>query len=526
MLWQRNPADRSDPKVDDTVLPVQEPRHPIGRLGLFLRADDEAEFVAANWAQISRALRLLGLVGGMAFFLASLVDWMHLHGQAPFFGLLALRVGVLALGLHLWRTASAAGPRSVTALRYALILFELGVIVAFRLVNLGYGSYSPYQGLSALLMTVAFYAFVPMLAAANFWLLPLATLSLLVQTVWWFDVPLRELPTLIVLAVFVHAMGWTTAAQNARARRLAWLDSRRLAREMKERLAAESNLRHLFEVCPVPLVLSAQTDGRVLRFNLAAQELLDPEERFAVPGSALAAEFYVDAQVRRQVGEALRNRGQVGPVDVRMRSAEGAPIHVMLAARSLRYDGSDAVLTSLVEITERKQRELRLVRQVQTDALTGLYSRSGFFERAEAVLAKGDGATCSVLLMDADHFKRVNDTYGHAVGDAVLQQVANRMSTVLREGDVLARIGGEEFAALLPDTGHRAALLLAERIRQIVDRHAMRVQGQRVPMSLSIGLSHVLPTERGIDAALSRADAAMYRAKQSGRNRVEVGAAN
>ncbi len=522
MVWQRGPADGVEGRGGATVLPGPDTAHPIGRLGLFLRTEDEAEYVRANWPQISRGLRLLGLVGGVAFFLASLVDWMQLHGQAPFLGLLALRLGVLALGLHLWRTASAVAPRSGTAPRNALILFELGVIVAFRLVNLAYGSYSPNQGLSALLMTLAFYAFVPMLGAANYWLLPLATLTLLVQSVWWFGVPLRALATLLVLAVFVHTMGWAAAVQNARSRRQAWLDARRLGQAMQERLEAESNLRHLFEVCPVPLVLSAQADGRVLRFNEAAQDLLDPTRRYTEPGSAQAGTFYVDAQVRHQVGDALRTRGRIGPVDVRMRSAEGEPIHVMLAARSLRYDGRDAVLSSLVEITERKRRELQLARLVQTDALTGLYSRSGFFERAQTLLAKADGGPCSVLLMDADHFKRVNDTYGHAVGDAVLQQVANRMSTVLREGDVLGRIGGEEFAVLLPNTGQRAARLLAERIRQIVDRHALRVQGQRVPMSLSIGVAQVLPGEHDIDAALSRADAAMYRAKQSGRNRVEV----
>lgn len=523
-FWQRSPAAQAAEGGSDTLLPGPDAAHPIGRLGLFLRAEDEADYVQANWAQIAGRLRLLGLVGGGAFFMASVVDWLHLHGQAPFLGLLALRLGVLALGLHLWRTARAVGVHSPVALRYALILFELGVIVAFRLVNVGYGNYSPNQGLSALLMTLAFYAFVPMLAPANFWLLPLATLTLLVQSLWWFEVPMKELATLLVMATFVHILGWAAAAQNARGRRLAWLDSRRLAREMKERRAAESNLQHLFEVCPVPLVLSAQDDGLVLRFNQAAQNLLDPAGRFSEPGTAWAGEFYVDAQVRQQVGEALRARGQVGPMDARLRSAEGDPIHVMLAARSLHFDGQDAVLTSLVEITERKRRELRLARLVQTDALTGLYNRTGFFERSQALLAKADRADCSVLLMDADHFKRVNDTYGHAVGDVVLQQIASRMSTVLRDGDVLGRIGGEEFAVFLPNTPKRAARLLAERIRQIVDRHALRVQGQRVPMSLSIGVALVLPTERTVDAALSRADAAMYRAKQSGRNRVEVSA--
>ncbi len=509
---------------EPTRLPAADPDHPIGRLGLFVRAEDEADYVRSTWGDISARLRLIGLWGGGAFVVASAVDWTRLHGEALFWDLLLLRLAVFALGFNLWRVARAASPPAPGAARNALVLFELGVIVAFRLVNLAYGEYSPNQGFSGLLMALAFYAYVPMLGAANFWLLPLATFTLLVQSAWWYQVPLHELASLTVMAVFVHAMGWAAAVQSARTRRLAWLDARRLAREMRSRETAERNLQNLFEVCPVPLVLSTRDDGRILRFNEAAQALLDPGGVVSERSDVRASDFYADPLVRQRIAQTLRDTGQAGPQDVRMVNTEGGLLHVMFGARVLRYDGHEAVLSSLVEITERKRREQRLARLVQTDMLTGLFSRRGFFDRAETLLARPEEWPFSLLLVDADHFKRVNDNHGHAVGDAVLQQLANRMASVLREGDVVGRIGGEEFAVLLPGTALRPATVLAERIRQMVARHALRVHGARLPMSLSIGVTELRAGEQDIDAALSRADAAMYRAKQGGRNRVEVNA--
>jgi diguanylate cyclase (GGDEF)-like protein len=520
MLWSRSlpalPADASQQHGTAAA----DPAHPLTRLGLFHHPADEDAYVRSAWADIAARLQLLGLAGGAVFVLASIVDWTKLHGTPEFWQVLLARLAVLALGLHLWHVAGRQD-RQPAALRRALVAFEIAGIVGFRLVNLAYGGYSPNQGMSGLLMVLAFYTFVPMLSRWNFWLLPLSTATLFIQSAWWYGASARDLAALAVIALFVHALGWTAAVRSARSSRQSWLERLRLDREMDERRVAESNLRHLFEVCPVPLVLSQQSDGSVLRLNRAAQTLLDPAQRHPAPGSARMAGFYADEATRSAITQALRSSGEAGPVDVRMLTSSGQGLHVLLAARALRFDGKPAVLTSLVEITERKQREQALARQTQTDALTGLFNRRGFFDRAEVLLQAQHGTLPSLLLLDADHFKRVNDTHGHAVGDAVLLQLSSRMAAALREGDVLARIGGEEFAVLLPDTPLDQALHLAERLREAVARHALRVHGVRVSMSLSIGVTALLPGERRIDAALSRADAAMYRAKQGGRNRVE-----
>jgi diguanylate cyclase (GGDEF)-like protein len=523
--WPRRTLEpRSATSGSEAARLTGETPPPIGRLGLFLRRQDEHVYVHDLWPDIAGRLRLLGLWGGLLFLLGSIVDWTHLHDSPPFFWLLAVRLAVLALGLNLWRVARPGTVARPGPLRAALILFELGVIVAFRLVNLGYGEFSPYQGLTALLVVASAYAFVPMLSPVNFWLLPMGTASLFIQAYGWNGASLRDLSALLVIALYVHLLGWMTAAHNARSSRLLWLERQRLEKEMRERRLAESNLRHLFEVCPVPLVLSQQDNGSVLRFNRAAQALLDPERHHTEPGSAYASSFYADASTRSAVTDALKTRGEAGPVDVRMLTSGGSHIHVMLAASSLRFDNKAAVLTSLVEITDRKQREQALTRMTQTDALTGLYNRRGFFERANALLQSARDQAPSLLLIDADHFKRVNDTHGHAVGDTVLVQLANRMGTALREGDVIGRIGGEEFAVFLPATSLENAYELADRIRLSVSRHALRIQGLRVPMTLSIGVTVLQPGENSLEAALGRADTAMYQAKQNGRNRVELAA--
>ena len=524
MIWPRRPSsfDTDTANGGDTLLPAGDPNHPIGRLGLFRDAEDEHAYVRSAWPDITARLRVLGLAGGGVFLLASLVDWIKLHDTTPFWSILLARLLVLALGVNLWRAARLGTAKHPEALRNALIAFQLAGIVGFRLVNLAYGDYSPDQGMSGLLMVLAFYAFVPMLSPVNYWLLPLSTATLFVMAAGWFHAAPRDLAAMLIIAVFVHLLGWSAAVRSARSGRLAWLERLRLAQEMEERRAAESNLRHLFEVCPVPLVLSERVDGKVLRFNRSAQALLDPEGLYPDPGSARASSFYADAHAREAISQALRERGEAGPLDVRMLNALGTDIHVMLAARCLRYDGKEAVLTSLVEITERKQREQALARQTQTDMLTGLYNRRGFFERAGPTLREARVTRPCLMLIDADHFKRVNDTHGHAVGDAVLLQLASRMSAALREGDVIARIGGEEFAVLLPATQPETAAALAERIRETVARHALRIHGLRVPMTLSIGVTSLFPGEMTLDAALSRADSAMYLAKEGGRNRVEV----
>jgi diguanylate cyclase (GGDEF)-like protein len=129
---------------------------------------------------------------------------------------------------------------------------------------------------------------------------------------------------------------------------------------------------------------------------------------------------------------------------------------------------------------------------------------------------------CGLLGLDLDHFKRVNDTWGHAAGDAVLCHLVNLVQGLIRSTDLLGRTGGEEFSVLLPDTAPEAVLAMAERLRQAVARSPVDFEGQRINISLSIGASLIVAADADPDAVLARADEALYAAKEGGRNTVRA----
>jgi diguanylate cyclase (GGDEF)-like protein len=185
----------------------------------------------------------------------------------------------------------------------------------------------------------------------------------------------------------------------------------------------------------------------------------------------------------------------------------------------------DFVIVSTLDITERRRMNDELRVLATTDFLTGLPNRREFMGRLaeeQGRLQRDIGACAAVLLLDIDHFKRINDEHGHAAGDTVLRQLAELMRDGQRKIDMLGRIGGEEFAILLPGTELDAAAVFAERLRVRVAETPMRLDdGAELHVTVSIGLSSMGGGHPGGDAALIRADQALYCAKRGGRNRVE-----
>ncbi len=163
----------------------------------------------------------------------------------------------------------------------------------------------------------------------------------------------------------------------------------------------------------------------------------------------------------------------------------------------------------------------QLKQQANTDPLTGLFNRRYFFARVRNELKRYDryGDRFSIILIDADHFKQVNDTHGHGAGDATLQAIANASLHTVRETDLVGRFGGEEFIVLLPHTDVAAAVTVAERIRRAMHTVAMQSEGA-VPVTLSLGVAEVGPRAATFDALLKAADTALYAAKEAGRDRV------
>ncbi|WP_334190580.1 sensor domain-containing diguanylate cyclase [Noviherbaspirillum sp.] len=179
------------------------------------------------------------------------------------------------------------------------------------------------------------------------------------------------------------------------------------------------------------------------------------------------------------------------------------------------------------EKLEAQHRELEILSEhlkaiAITDGLTGCYNRRHFLDVSSTMLsaARRHRRCVTVLMIDVDFFKKINDTYGHPAGDEVLKAVAGVCRSVLRESDFMARFGGEEFVVILPDTAEPDAFAVAERLRASIALMKVAVDGGSIGVTVSIGLSEFVHTETSIDKALARADAALYRAKQLGRDRV------
>jgi diguanylate cyclase (GGDEF)-like protein len=163
------------------------------------------------------------------------------------------------------------------------------------------------------------------------------------------------------------------------------------------------------------------------------------------------------------------------------------------------------------------------------DALTGLLSRHAIFEKAQALVdvALRSEAPLGVLFLDMDHFKDVNDTYGHETGDRVLQETALLIEAVKRKSDLAGRLGGEEFLVVLPETDASGAERMAEKLRLAVGEQRFRTEGSSFSVTVSIGASILEPWgPEDLDALITRADTAMYVSKANGRNRVTMSRAN
>ena len=175
------------------------------------------------------------------------------------------------------------------------------------------------------------------------------------------------------------------------------------------------------------------------------------------------------------------------------------------------------------DITQRKYLEEELQIQARIDVLTGINNRRFFMESVERELFRGIRYRYeyAFVMLDIDHFKKVNDNFGHHFGDAALKEVTKACSSILRETDIFGRIGGEEFAILLVETNFASALEIAERLRKSVEEVSLYYDnGVKVPLAISLGLTKYHGSEDTINGLLIRSDKALYEAKESGRNKV------
>jgi diguanylate cyclase (GGDEF)-like protein/PAS domain S-box-containing protein len=208
-------------------------------------------------------------------------------------------------------------------------------------------------------------------------------------------------------------------------------------------------------------------------------------------------------------------------------SKQGRRYAAQILVAVLREDDADIAGYSVVvrDVSGRKISSDELTRLLTTDHLTGAVNRAHFFKLAEKELARTRrlGKELSVVMIDADHFKRINDTAGHQAGDLVLTQIVQKAKAHLRSIDLLARLGGEEFCLMLPGTSREEALVIAERVRATIADTEIDTGAGPIRVTVSAGIASLSDATSCVNDLLAAADKALYAAKAAGRNRVELG---
>ncbi len=266
-------------------------------------------------------------------------------------------------------------------------------------------------------------------------------------------------------------------------------------------------------------------DGTLLQMNRAGLQMIEADSETQVIGHQLTEIVMPEYRDAFVALNQRVNQGESGTLEFEIVGLKGG--HRWLDTHAVPMRDINGQITGLLgvtrDITARKQVERELKQLAQTDFLTNLANRRHFMQLAEQELSRTlrYGGPLSVLMMDIDHFKNFNDTYGHKVGDLVLQKFGGLVRQALRDVDAVGRVGGEEFAAVLPQTDSEHAQEVAERLCRITaDAEVALEQGRPIRFTVSIGVTTLSGASANIDTLLSQADQALYQAKNAGRNRV------
>jgi two-component system cell cycle response regulator len=303
-------------------------------------------------------------------------------------------------------------------------------------------------------------------------------------------------------------------------------------RTLEERLKlSEERLKGIIDLAHDAIVVVGE-DQRIGLFNPAAERMFGygAADMLGQPLSRLLPERNRPSHARHveefaAIGNASRPMTE-RPVVTGLKS-DGTEFPAEISISQSPTPVGRLFTAVIRDVTERKRVEDELRRLATTDPLTGAANRRHFLERAQLELArvKRYGDPVSILMMDIDHFKRVNDSRGHAAGDLALQMLVGACHEMLRETDLLGRLGGEEFAVLLPETTDDDAFDVAERLRRGLEALAIPHDPEPFHFTVSIGLTRCEAADAGIEQPIARADKGLYEAKKEGRNRTVVSAA-
>ena len=315
-----------------------------------------------------------------------------------------------------------------------------------------------------------------------------------------------------------HARGQTVRGPDDKPLRMAGSIT-----DITERKRAEDALRHgetqlrkILQAVPFPILISRLSDRRIVYSNDYAVRQF---KRGPQTADNHPTHIFVDQEDESTILDSLKH-GEVRMHEVQMCDGEGQPFWALVSAQKVTYAGEQCVLIGLYDITERKRRDDDILRMAFRDNLTTLPNRAAFDQAFNQAIAHAEMAKkrLAVLFVDLDQFKQINDTFGHKGGDRLLQAIATRLGSAVRQSDCVARLGGDEFVVLLPDIVDFAAV--AGVAWKLLDRIAkpLMIEERECVVTASIGISCFPEDGTDLHTLLKNADIAMYRAKAEGKN--------
>jgi diguanylate cyclase (GGDEF)-like protein/PAS domain S-box-containing protein len=299
----------------------------------------------------------------------------------------------------------------------------------------------------------------------------------------------------------------------------------KLRRSEEEKRASEAKYTALVRNAPIG-IFQLYPGNRFVCCNDSAARIFGFTSTGEMEANIQPFETFFPQEAITSFYHQIENKQEIKSFITPIKTHDGKPMWVEINAEAQRNkEGGLELLNGFMkDITAKKHMEEQLYLLANTDELTGVYNRRYFFEiiRQCWELAIRYGHPLSFLMLDIDHFKRINDLYGHGNGDTVLKNICGLVSESIRTVDFFARLGGEEFGILLPETEIEGAVNMAERIRTTIEQQAVfSFEDNRVSITVCIGVASLNTDIRDIDTLLKSADNALYRAKRSGRNRID-----
>jgi len=289
---------------------------------------------------------------------------------------------------------------------------------------------------------------------------------------------------------------------------------------------SEEKLRSILEAAPYPIMIFDISNAPSLLYaNQSTYYLFELDHEGTDLSTIDLHSLWVEDDGHAQFTDSF-SEGGVTNFEVLMKTQKGKVFWGMLSSTAMDFQGNPALFVSVLDITDRKLIQEELERLATTDTLTGLLNRRSIFESANKEIRRAIRYQYpfTIIMLDIDHFKRVNDTYGHATGDKVIQLFAEVCLNCLREEDALGRVGGEEFVAVLVSSTTEGGRIVAERMREAWEATEVEVPGGMDRFTVSIGVSELGASNETFDMVLERADKALYVSKSGGRNCVTIDA--